>query len=147
MSEIIFFSASKKIFFCRNDVQAIDFLRKGSYAPGICIVKWLACILFVLQFRSTRQEKHNATFFRLQFKTSKENFLWRVWVDPIQTAYWNHMIFEFSIKSVARKIKPILAKYSLNLWLPSIDHLYFLLGQEKIGYEFWRFYWYPQYQY
>jgi hypothetical protein len=33
MSEIIFFSASKKIFFCRNDVQAIDFLRKGSYAP------------------------------------------------------------------------------------------------------------------
>jgi hypothetical protein len=35
MSVIIFFSASKKIFFCRNDVQAIDFLRKGSYAPGI----------------------------------------------------------------------------------------------------------------
>ena len=33
MSEIIFFSASKNIFFCRNDVQAIDFLRKGSYAP------------------------------------------------------------------------------------------------------------------
>ena len=33
MSEIIFFSASKKKFFCRNDVQAIDFLRKGSYAP------------------------------------------------------------------------------------------------------------------
>jgi hypothetical protein len=28
MSEIIFFIASKKIFFCRNDVQAIDFLRK-----------------------------------------------------------------------------------------------------------------------
>jgi hypothetical protein len=24
-----------KIFFCRNDVQAIDFLRKGSYAPGV----------------------------------------------------------------------------------------------------------------
>jgi hypothetical protein len=34
MSEIIFFSASKKIFFCGNDVQAIDFLRKGSYAPA-----------------------------------------------------------------------------------------------------------------
>ena len=34
MSEIIFFSATKKSFFCRNDVQAIDFLRKGSYAPG-----------------------------------------------------------------------------------------------------------------
>jgi hypothetical protein len=33
MSEIIFFSASKNIFFGRNDVQAIDFLRKGSYAP------------------------------------------------------------------------------------------------------------------
>jgi hypothetical protein len=33
MSVIIFFSASKNIFFCRNDVQAIDFLRKGSYAP------------------------------------------------------------------------------------------------------------------
>ena len=33
MSVIIFFSASKTIFFCRNDVQAIDFLRKGSYAP------------------------------------------------------------------------------------------------------------------
>jgi hypothetical protein len=25
---------AKKFFFCRNDVQAIDFLRKGSYAPG-----------------------------------------------------------------------------------------------------------------
>jgi hypothetical protein len=35
MSIIIFFSASKKIFFCRNDVQATDFLRKGSYAPDI----------------------------------------------------------------------------------------------------------------
>ena len=33
MSVIIFFSASKKIFFGRNDVQAIDFLCKGSYAP------------------------------------------------------------------------------------------------------------------
>jgi hypothetical protein len=33
MSVIIFFSASKTIFFCRNDVQAIDVLRKGSYAP------------------------------------------------------------------------------------------------------------------
>jgi hypothetical protein len=33
MSVIIFFSASKNNFFCRNDVQAIDFLRKGSYAP------------------------------------------------------------------------------------------------------------------
>jgi hypothetical protein len=33
MSVIIFFSASKQLFFCRNDVQAIDFLRKGSYAP------------------------------------------------------------------------------------------------------------------
>jgi hypothetical protein len=33
MSVIIFFSASKTIFFCRNDVQVIDFLRKGSYAP------------------------------------------------------------------------------------------------------------------
>jgi hypothetical protein len=36
MSEIIFFSASKHIFFCRNDVQAIDFLRKGNYAPEQC---------------------------------------------------------------------------------------------------------------
>ena len=35
MSIIIFFSASKHIFFCRNDVQAIDFLRKGSYPPDI----------------------------------------------------------------------------------------------------------------
>ena len=34
MSEIIFFSVSKQFFFCRNDVQAIDFLRKGSYAPA-----------------------------------------------------------------------------------------------------------------
>ena len=34
MSVIIFFSASKNIVLCRNDVQAIDFLRKGSYAPG-----------------------------------------------------------------------------------------------------------------
>jgi hypothetical protein len=33
MSVIIFFSASKNFFCCRNDVQAIDFLRKGSYAP------------------------------------------------------------------------------------------------------------------
>ena len=33
MSVIIFFSASKTFFFCRNDVQAIDCLRKGSYAP------------------------------------------------------------------------------------------------------------------
>ena len=33
MSVIIFFSASKNNFFCRNDVQAIDFLRKGSYTP------------------------------------------------------------------------------------------------------------------
>ena len=32
MSVIIFFSASKNIVFCRNDVQVIDFLRKGSYA-------------------------------------------------------------------------------------------------------------------
>ena len=32
MSVIIFFSASNW-FFCRNDVQEIDFLRKGSYAP------------------------------------------------------------------------------------------------------------------
>jgi hypothetical protein len=30
---IIFFSESKQLFFCRNDVQALDFLRKGSYAP------------------------------------------------------------------------------------------------------------------
>jgi hypothetical protein len=35
MSVIIFVSASKTIFFCRNDVQAIDFLRKGSYAPDV----------------------------------------------------------------------------------------------------------------
>jgi hypothetical protein len=35
MSIIIFFSASKQFFFCRNDVQAIDFLRKGSYVPDI----------------------------------------------------------------------------------------------------------------
>jgi hypothetical protein len=35
MSIIIFFSASKQIFVCRNHVQAIDFLRKGSYAPDI----------------------------------------------------------------------------------------------------------------
>jgi hypothetical protein len=34
MPVIIFFSASKMIFFGRNDVQAIDFLRKGSYAPA-----------------------------------------------------------------------------------------------------------------
>ena len=33
MSVIIFFSESKQLFFCRNDVQALDFLRKGSYAP------------------------------------------------------------------------------------------------------------------
>ena len=35
MSIIIFFSASKQIFVCQNHVQAIDFLRKGSYAPDI----------------------------------------------------------------------------------------------------------------
>ena len=35
MSIIIFVSASKQIFFCRNDVQAIDFVRKGSYASDI----------------------------------------------------------------------------------------------------------------
>jgi len=36
MSVIIFFSASKNnFFFGRNDVQAIDFLRKGSYAPDV----------------------------------------------------------------------------------------------------------------
>ena len=35
MSIIIFFSASKQFFFRRNDVQAIDFLRKGSSAPDI----------------------------------------------------------------------------------------------------------------
>ena len=33
MSVIIFFSASITFFSCRNDVQAIDFLHKGSYAP------------------------------------------------------------------------------------------------------------------
>ena len=33
MSVITFFNASKQLFLCRNDVQAIDFLRKGSYAP------------------------------------------------------------------------------------------------------------------
>jgi hypothetical protein len=38
MSVIIFFSASKKKLFCRNDVQAIDFLRKGSYAPIVEIL-------------------------------------------------------------------------------------------------------------
>ena len=32
------FSASKNIFFCRNNVQAIDFLRKGNYA-GTCKVR------------------------------------------------------------------------------------------------------------
>ena len=37
MSVIILFSASKQLFFCRNDVQAIDFLRKGSYAPALVI--------------------------------------------------------------------------------------------------------------
>ena len=38
MSVIIFLSASKNIVFCRNDVQAIDFLRKGSYAPAVNII-------------------------------------------------------------------------------------------------------------
>ena len=38
MSVIIFVSASKQLFFCRNDVQAIDFLRKGSYAPGSVLI-------------------------------------------------------------------------------------------------------------
>jgi hypothetical protein len=38
MSVIIFFSANKNNLFCRNDVQAIDFLRKGSYAPAMIIL-------------------------------------------------------------------------------------------------------------
>ena len=46
MSVIIFFSASKQLFFCRNDVQAIDFLRKGSYAPD--------CFIFLLRFTGAR---------------------------------------------------------------------------------------------
>ena len=41
MSVIIFFSASKNNLFCRNDVQAIDFLRKGSYAPGETVGSFL----------------------------------------------------------------------------------------------------------
>ena len=38
MSVIIFFSANKNNLFCRNDVQAIDFLRKGSYARGLRVL-------------------------------------------------------------------------------------------------------------
>ena len=34
MSGIIFLNASKTILFCQNDVQTIDFLRKGSYASA-----------------------------------------------------------------------------------------------------------------
>ena len=50
MSVIIFFSASKTIFFCRNDVQAIDILRKGSYAPvnvNIYCDRWIHLISLV----------------------------------------------------------------------------------------------------
>ena len=35
MSIIIFLVQANTFFFCQNDVQAIDFLRKGSYAPDI----------------------------------------------------------------------------------------------------------------
>ena len=38
MSVMIFFSASNNNFFCRNDVQAIDFLRKGGYAPDMYFI-------------------------------------------------------------------------------------------------------------
>ena len=31
------FRTSNNKHFCRNDVQAIDFLRKGSYAPDVHI--------------------------------------------------------------------------------------------------------------
>ena len=44
MSVIIFFSANKNNLFFRNDVQAIDFLRKGSYAPA-CNYHYLGWVL------------------------------------------------------------------------------------------------------
>jgi hypothetical protein len=46
MSVIIFFSANKNNLFCRNDVQAIDFLRKGSYAPAFEMDDVIRAILF-----------------------------------------------------------------------------------------------------
>ena len=44
MSVIIFFSASQKSFVCRNDVQAIEFLRKGSYAPGVNLISVISLV-------------------------------------------------------------------------------------------------------
>ena len=68
MSIIIFFSASKQIFVCRNDVQAIEFLRKGSYAPDI--IKDhptnVLCILHVGKNVRVKLEKKNHYF--LQFR-------------------------------------------------------------------------------
>jgi hypothetical protein len=45
MSVMIFFSVSNNIFFCRKDVQAIDFLRNGSYAPVFVLIKMSDCCL------------------------------------------------------------------------------------------------------
>jgi hypothetical protein len=58
MSVIIFFSANKNNLFCRNDVQAIDFLRKGSYAPeNIEVISFLFEISSA--FQKVRQRKKN----------------------------------------------------------------------------------------
>jgi hypothetical protein len=48
----VFFSQARSLSFCPFNQE----LQRNNN------VKWLACILFVLQFRSKRQEKHNATF-------------------------------------------------------------------------------------
>ena len=46
-----------KNFVCRNDVQAIDFLRKGSYAPdnivSVCKSHYIHCFINELGIAST----------------------------------------------------------------------------------------------
>jgi hypothetical protein len=67
MSIIIFFSASKQIFFCRNDVQAIDFLRKGSYAPDI-IKDHQTNVLCILHVGKNVRVKLEKNHYFLQFR-------------------------------------------------------------------------------
>ena len=52
MSVRIFFSASNNNIFCRNDVQAIDFLRKGSYAPGLVLINLICLVRPILTYNS-----------------------------------------------------------------------------------------------
>ena len=76
MSVIIFFNASKQLFFCRNDVQAIDFLRKGSYAPVYYVNKMLRLLLnsSILNLSKAKMKSHIAYFYIIEIHFCTQNF-------------------------------------------------------------------------